>query len=140
MKDNYESPSENMLFERISMSGVGATIGSIGCSIVNNITFRDIYMHHPYKGVKPIRFGEPHNNNSLLPGIYMKFRGCDPCDPDDPDADPEEPCVPGVDDVARISNVLYENVYIEQPSQFALFIGPAQQYIINRHGLHSDTG
>ena len=63
----------------------------------------------------------------------MKFRGCDPCDPDDPDADPEDPCVPGVDDVARISNVLYENVYIEQPSQFALFIGPAQQYIINRH-------
>ena len=66
----------------------------------------------------------------------MKFRGCGPCDPDDPDAD--EPCVPGVDDVARISNVLYENVYIEQPSQFALFIGPAQQYIINRHGPHSD--
>ena len=42
----------------------------------------------------------------------MKFRGCDPCDPNDPDA--EEPCVPGVDDVARISNVLYENIYIEQ--------------------------
>ena len=56
----------------------------------------------------------------------MKFRGCGPCDPDDAD------CVPGVDDVARISNVLYENIYIEQPSQFALFIGPAQQYIINR--------
>ena len=66
----------------------------------------------------------------------MKFRGCGACDPTDPNAD--EPCVPGVDDVARISNVLYENVYIEQPSQFALFIGPAQQYIINRHGLHSD--
>ena len=43
-------PSENMLFERINASGVGATIGSIGCSIVNNITFRDFYMHHPYKG------------------------------------------------------------------------------------------
>ena len=64
----------------------------------------------------------------------MKFRGCGACDPSEFDPD----CVPGVDDVARISNVLYENVYIEQPSQFALFIGPAQQYIINRHGLHSD--
>ena len=62
----------------------------------------------------------------FLSGIYMKFRGCGPCDPDDAD------CVPGVDDVAQISNVLYENIYIEQPSQFALFIGPAQQYIINR--------
>ena len=55
----------------------------------------------------------------------MKFRGCGPCDPDDVD------CVPGVDDVAMISNVLYENIYIDQPSQFAIEIGPAQQYIIN---------
>jgi len=33
--------SENMLFERITASGVGLTIGSIGTNtIVNNITFR----------------------------------------------------------------------------------------------------
>ena len=43
----------------------------------------------------------------------MKFRGC---------GDPGE---------ARISNILYENIYMEQPSQFAIFIGPAQQYIVN---------
>lgn len=49
--------SENMLFERINASGVGLTIGSISGSIVRNITFRDSYMHHTYKG------------------IYMKFRG-----------------------------------------------------------------
>ena len=47
---NANGLSENMLFERISASGVGMTIGSIGCSVVNNITFRDVYMHHTYKG------------------------------------------------------------------------------------------
>ena len=83
--------SENMLFERIEASGIGVTIGSIGCSIVNNITFRDIHMHHTWKG------------------IYMKFRGC------------------GDENGAKISNVLYENVYIDKPKQFAIWIGPAQQ-------------
>ena len=44
--------SENMLFERINASGVGMTIGSIGCDVVNNITFRDVYMHRTFKGRK----------------------------------------------------------------------------------------
>ena len=48
-----------MLFERITASGVGLTIGSIGTSNVNNITFRDCYMHHTWKG------------------IYLKFRDGD---------------------------------------------------------------
>ena len=42
--------SENMLFERINASGVGMTIGSIGCDVISNITFRDVYMHHTFKG------------------------------------------------------------------------------------------
>ena len=42
-------------------------------------------------------------------GIYMKFRGCDE------------------DNAARISNVLYENIYMDQPEQFSIWIGPAQQ-------------
>lgn len=46
-----------MLFERITASGLGLTIGSIGGSIVRNITFRDCYMGDTVKG------------------IYMKFRG-----------------------------------------------------------------
>jgi hypothetical protein len=87
VKDN----SENMLFERIEASGVGVTIGSIGCSKVNNITFRDIHMHHTWKG------------------IYMKFRGC------------------GDENGAKISNVLYENIYMDKPEQFSIWIGPAQQ-------------
>lgn len=48
--------SQNMLIERINASGVGLTIGSIEGSVVRNITFRDCYMHHTWKG------------------IYMKFR------------------------------------------------------------------
>ena len=43
----------------------------------------------------------------------MKFRGCGACDPSEFDPD----CVPGVDDVARISDVLYENVYMDRPRQ-----------------------
>ena len=38
-----------MLFERINASGVGLTIGSIGTSEVNNITFRDCFMYHTWK-------------------------------------------------------------------------------------------
>ena len=52
---------------------VGLTIGSIGSSVVNNITFRDCFMHNTFKG------------------IYTKFRGSN----------------------GRISNVLYENIYME---------------------------
>ena len=78
-----------MLFERITASGIGLTIGSIGNSNVNNITFRDCYMHHTSKG------------------IYMKFRGGNTG--------------------GRISNVLYENIYMDAPEQFAIWIGPAQQ-------------
>ena len=33
--------AQNMLFERINASGFGLTIGSIGASLVKNITFRD---------------------------------------------------------------------------------------------------
>eukprot|EP01047_Picozoa_sp_COSAG01_P064439 COSAG01_NODE_8526_length_2752_cov_29.698455_2_plen_476_part_00 len=49
--------SNDMLFERIEASGIGLTIGSIGGSRNNNITFRDCHMHETGKG------------------IYMKFRG-----------------------------------------------------------------
>ena len=53
----FQFDSENMLFERIKASGVGITIGSIGTNTVNNITFRDCFMHNTWKG------------------IYMKFGG-----------------------------------------------------------------
>ena len=81
VKDN----SKNMLFERINASGIGLTIGSIGRSTVENITFRDCYMHNTFKGV------------------YMKFR-----------------------DAGNITDVLYENILIENPNQWGIWIGPAQ--------------
>lgn len=48
--------SSNMLFERVTASGLGLTIGSIGGTTVQNITFRDSLLYKSYKG------------------IYMKFR------------------------------------------------------------------
>ncbi len=77
--------TQDVLIENINASGVGLTIGSIA-SNVNNVTFRNAYMRHTYKG------------------IYMKFRGN------------------GV-----VSNVLYENIVMDEPEQYPIWIGPAQQ-------------
>jgi len=79
--------SQDMLFERIEASGLGLTIGSIGSSVVRNITFRNVHMHHTVKG------------------IYMKFRGGN----------------------GTIQDVVFENIFMEAPSQYAIWIGPAQQ-------------
>lgn len=86
--------SENMLFERINASGLGLVIGSIGQSIVNNITFRDSVMYSTFKG------------------IYMKTRWYD----DGP-----------VGARASISNILYQNITMYSPQQWAIWMGPAQQ-------------
>jgi polygalacturonase len=79
--------SSNMLFERITASGVGLTIGSIGGSTVRNITFRDCVMPNSFKG------------------LYLKFR----------------------DSGGLIADVLYENIVIESPNQWPIWLGPAQQ-------------
>lgn len=79
--------SENMLIERITASGLGLTIGSIGGTTVKNITFRDSYMKNTVKG------------------LYVKFR----------------------EEGGLISNILYENIVLDTPSQWAIWVGPAQQ-------------
>jgi len=81
--------SQNMLFERVNVSGLGLAIGSISNSVVRNITFRDCYLHHTFKG------------------IYMKFRDGDQ---------------PGL-----IADVTYENIVMDEPEQWPIWIGPAQQ-------------
>jgi hypothetical protein len=86
--------SEDMLFERISCSGLGLVVGSIGDSLVRNITFRDSYLPNTFKG------------------IYMKTRWYD--------AAP-------VGERASISDVLYQNITMDNPEQYAIWIGPAQQ-------------
>lgn len=80
--------STNMLFERITASGVGLTIGSIGSSTVKNITFKDCAMHNTFKG------------------IYLKFRD---------------------GEGGLIEDVLFQNISIGNPSQWPIWIGPAQQ-------------
>jgi hypothetical protein len=100
VKDNYYPPftSTDMVFERVNCSGMGLVIGSIAGTHVSNITFRDAYLH---KSVK---------------GIYTKFR--------EPGRQWEI-----IDRHAKgsISNVRYENIIMEEPSQWAIWIGPAQQ-------------
>ena len=83
--------SQDMVFERIKASGVGLTIGSIGGSVVRNITFRDCTMPQTYKG------------------IYLKFRDS------------------AVGDGGTIADVTFENILIDEPSQWPIWIGPAQQ-------------
>jgi len=88
-----------MLFERITASGLGLTIGSIAAETVRNITFRDCYMFRTYKG------------------IYLKFRALN---------------APGL-----IEDITYENIVMDSPEQWAIWIGPAQQAdSINFCGAH----
>eukprot|EP01033_Poteriospumella_lacustris_P014073 gene14073-10054_t len=86
--------SQDMLFERITCSGLGLVVGSIGDSVVRNITFRDSYMPNTFKG------------------IYMKTRWYDGAP---------------IGDQAAISDVLYQNITMDNPEQYAIWIGPAQQ-------------
>ena len=74
-----------MVIENIEASGLGLTIGSIGSDTVQNITFRNAYMHHTQKG------------------IYMKFRG----------------------DGGVIKDITYENIVMDTPEGYAIWIGPA---------------
>ena len=41
----------NVLVERVEASGLGLVIGSIGSSVVRNVTFRDCFMHRTFKGI-----------------------------------------------------------------------------------------
>ena len=97
VKDN----SQHMLFERITASGLGLVVGSIGSSVVHNITFKDAVMHNTVKG------------------IYMKTRWSD-------EAPPGE-------NVVGITDILYQNITMYEPSQFAVWIGPAQQSEAGSH-------
>ena len=94
VKDNFEDGiSSNMTFERISASGLGLVIGSIGNTHVRNITFRDSILYRTVKG------------------LYLKFRISN--------LTPENSGI--------IENILYDNITIEEPMQYGVWIGPAQQ-------------
>lgn len=82
--------TENVLVERVNASGLGLTIGSIGGSVVRNITVRDCYLSDSSKG------------------IYMKFRTSG-------------------NSIGSVSDVLFENIVIDNNEDWAIWIGPAQQ-------------
>ena len=105
-RDQQSQCSENMLFERINASGIGLTIGSVGGGgdCVRNITFRDIVMPRTWKG------------------IYVKARPTDCEDDANPGTFLPAPC-------GSISDVLYQNITMEQPmgeGSWAVWIGPQQ--------------
>lgn len=64
--------STNMVFERINASGVGLTIGSIGGSVVKNITFRDAYMYKSIK-VRSLHVASTCYNSSMAAGLLFVF-------------------------------------------------------------------
>lgn len=81
--------SENMLFERINASGVGLTIGSIGPSTQHTC-------------VRNITFRDSIMANTFK-GIYIKSRPGDSGNPLE---------------TAEISDVLYQNITILNPTQW----------------------
>eukprot|EP00978_Attheya_sp_CCMP212_P032384 scaffold126150_cov60-Attheya_sp.AAC.20 len=101
VKDNYsrDKVSSNMTFERINASGLGLTIGSIGSTTVRNVTFKDSYLYESYKGIY-LKFRTPKNEGSIDEDLHGK-----------------------------IEDILFSNITLESPQQWAIWIGPAQQAI-----------
>jgi Glycosyl hydrolases family 28 len=107
VKDNQYPPYEstNMLVERVNCSGLGLVVGSIGRTLVRNITFRDSYL---YRSVK---------------GLYLKFH----------DYETNDWSNLTNRTGGRIVDVRYENIHMEEPLQWPIWIGPAQQSDDGRH-------
>ena len=107
-----------MVFERINTSGLGLTIGSIGDGIVRNVTFRHCYLYNTVKG------------------LYMKFRrsgGLTGEASPTPTPNPNPKSNPNPK-AGRVSDVLFEDITIEGATQWAIWIGPAQQARLRDRG------
>ena len=93
--------SQDMLFERLTLTGVGASIGSVpphapSPHCVRNITFRGLYMPQTAKG------------------IYIK-------------SNPSCGGAHGANASAIVEDILYEDIHIVEPRWWAVWIGPQQQ-------------
>lgn len=91
------SCSENWLVERVNASGLGLTIGSIGGSAAPGGMC-----------VRNITFRDS-TMHATVKGLYLKARWL---------RDGES---------ATIEDVLYENITIDRPEQWSIWVGPAQQ-------------
>merc|ERR1712070_198424 len=104
-KPGFTDCAQNMLIENTVLTGFGASIGSVGpkpdVNCVRNITFRNISMPGTGKGV------------------YIKS---DPGCGKGTNVDGEE-----VDKTSIIEDITYEDISIERPFWWSVFIGPQQQ-------------
>ena len=100
VKCTHSDCSKNMLFERMRLTGFGASIGSVSPAspayCVRNITFRQIQMPGTGKGV------------------YVKSN---------PDCGRN-----GGNQSAVIDSILYEDINLTRPLWWAIWIGPQQQH------------
>ena len=91
--------TENILIENVNASGLGLTVGSIeptsNHACIKNVTFRNAYMHHTYKGI----YVKSANRAIPPPSSYT----------------------------AEITNILYENITMDEPEQTPIWLGPAQE-------------
>lgn len=89
--------SENMLFERVNCSGLGIVLGSIGGTIVRNITFRDSYLHKSVKGI----YAKFHTISNFWRDVNRTH--------------------------GLMEDIHFENIVMERPLQWPIWFGPAQQ-------------
>ena len=132
VKDNYDGVSSNMLFENNNASGMAMVLGSIGGTHVKNITFRNFYVHHTFKGIyTKFRGGTGQMSDILFENIVMDgveqypiwigpaqqadnpdpfyANPCSLCWPDKPDA----VCFPIEE--SKMENITLRNVIINNP-------------------------
>ena len=63
--------TSNVLIENVRASGVGLSIGSIGHNAVRNVTFRNVIMHHPYKGIY-IKFRDSGGRGGVIEDVLYE--------------------------------------------------------------------
>ena len=166
VKDNYDGVSSNMLFERNNASGMAMVLGSIGGTHVKNITFRDFYVHHTFKGIyTKFRGGTGAMTDILFENIIMDTveqfpiwlgpaqqadnpdpcyaNPCSLCWPDKPDA----VCFPIQE--SRMENITLRNVIINNPKMsLGVIMGSTENptknlifdnVVVNRCGVKDKT-
>lgn len=144
VKADPKGHTSNVLIENVQASGVGLSIGSIGRDqSVRNVTFRNVTMHHTYKGIyikfrasgedqgviedvlyENIRIGKPESWPIWIgpqqAGIKEANGTYNPCD-----GDPCSLCWPGTKGTTcppvngTIRNLVLRNITISKPKTSA---------------------
>ena len=128
-----------MVFERINASGLGLTIGSIGDGIVRNVTFRHCYLYNTVKGLYMKFRRSGGNTGEASPTLPRTLTRTLPLPLSYPYPTPTLTLTPTPNPSAtpkagRVSDVLFEDITIEGATQWAIWIGPAQQARLRDRG------